>query len=285
MTTDPQKHHTTTDDIDLLLLLEGAIKFFRRYKWVYIIAVVLGLSSGFFVYKYLPKIYTSGMVVHSFLLTNQEQIQITENWSSLLGKGESGELAKIFNCSENILKRVKKIKAEEIQKVFSTVNPHGFTIKVNVTDNAVLDELQKGIVYGFENSEYVNERLDVKRARLKVLIDQTSTEIRKLDSTKKIIERIIAGKGAGSSAIIIDAASANRQLIEMNERMLAFKEELKFTNAVQVLQSFSKFRRPTGPKLIPWLVIGLMVFLSLAFLYSSFRSISEKMKSRSGTSK
>jgi hypothetical protein len=282
MTADPQKPHTPSDDIDLLLLIEGTMLFFRRYKWVYIIATVLGLLSGILVYKSLAKIYTSSMVVHSFLLTNQEQIRITENWSSLLGKGETGALATIFNCDESILRLVKKIKAEEIQKVFGTTNPHGFSIYVNVTDNSILDELQKGIVYGFENNEYVRDRLKTKRDRLTTLIEETGTEIKRLDSTKRIMESIIAGKAQSGSPIIIDGSSINRQLIEMNEKLLAYKEDLKYTSAVQVLQSFSKFRRPTGPKLVPWLVIGLMAFLSLAFLYTLYSSLREKIKKRSG---
>ena len=282
MTVDPQKlHNPPEDDIDLLLLIEKGILFFRKYKWIYITAIALGIVSGFFVYKKLAKIYTSEMVVHSFLLTNQEQIQITENWSHLLGNDEFAEMARIFNCDETILRRVKKLKAEEIQKVFSTANPHGFTITVNVTDNNILDELQKGIVYGFENNEYARDKLNTKRDRLKILIGETETEIKRLDSTKRIMENIIAGKAQSGSPIIIDGSSINRQLVEMNEKLLSYQEELKYTSAVQVLQSFSKFKKPTGPKLIPWLVIGIVAFLALAFVYTLYDSIKEKIRIRS----
>jgi len=50
---------------------------------------------------------------------------------------------------------------------------------------------------------------------------------------------------------------------------------------VQVLQSFSKFKKPTGPKLIPWLVIGIVAFLALAFVYTLYDSIKEKIRIRS----
>ena len=82
------------------------------------------------------------------------------------------------------------------------------------------------------------------------------------------------------SPLIIDAAGLNRQLIDMKEKKLAYEEELQFTNAVQVLQSFSKFRQPTGPNLIPWIIIGLLVFMSLAFLYTIYSSINEQLKAR-----
>jgi hypothetical protein len=281
-----QYRHTTSsnDDIDLLLLIERLILFFRRYSIVFIICVILGLASGFFMYRYLPTIYQSRMVVHSFLLTNQEQIKIIDNWNDLLAKDEYDELVATLHCPKDILPRVKKITAEEIQKVFSTTNPNGFTIEVNITDNAILDDLQNGLVYGLENTEYVKERLAARRASLGQLIDKTSTEIVRLDSTKKAIENIIEGKGKSSSSVIIEGATINRQLIDMNEKLLGYKDELKFTSSVQVYQGFSKFSRPIGPHLLPWLFIGIIVFVPLGFLFAFASSIEKRIKGRRDTS-
>jgi hypothetical protein len=280
MNADSKNEAGLSEDIDLFLLIERSICFFRKYRLIFFIAIVLGISSGFFFFLSIAKTYKSRLIVHSFLLTNQEEIQIVSNWNELLKKGERKTLSIAFNCDDSILRKVKRIKAAEIQQVFSQQNPNGFTIDVIVTDNSVLEELQKGLVYGFENSEYIKERLAVKKAALRELIDKTSAEIQKLDSTKKIVENIIGGKGKSSSSLIIDGSSVNRQLIEMNEKLLSFREGLQFTNAVQVLQSFGKFNRPDNPKLIPWLVIGLLVFLSLAYLYALIRSINEGLKTR-----
>jgi len=277
-----QYRHTssTDDDIDLLSLIERLMLFFRRYRLVFIICIILGLASGFFMYRYLPTIYQSRMVVHSFLLTNQEQIKIIDNWNDLLAKKEYDELAVTLHCPKDILPRVKKISAEEIQKVFSTTNPNGFTIEVNVTDNTILDDLRKALVYGLENTEYVKERLATRRASLNELVDKTSTEIVKLDSTKKAIENIIEGKGKSSSSLIIEGATINRQLIDMNEKLLGYKDELKFTAAVQVYQGFSKFDKPIGPHLLSWLFIGLIVFVPLGFLFAFAGSIENRIKRR-----
>jgi hypothetical protein len=269
-----------SEDIDLFLLIERSILFFRKYRWVFIIAIVLGIASGIYFYLTIPKTYRSRMVVHSFFLTNQEEIQIVNNWNDLLKKKEYDPLVKELHCDEALLHKVKLIKAKEIQQVFSQVNPNGFTIDVLVTDNGVLDELQKGLVYGFENNTYIKERLDVKKAAFRELIDKTSEEIQKLDSTKKIVENIISGKERSSPSLIIDGSSVNRQLIEMNEKLLSFRESLEFTKAIQVLQGFEKFSQPDGPKLIPWLVIGLLVFLSMGYIYALISSIKHGLKIR-----
>jgi prefoldin subunit 5 len=280
MNADLKNQGTIPEDIDLLLLIERAILFFSRYKWVYIIATAAGLALGSYFYFSLSKIYQSRLVIHSFLLTNQEEIQIANNWNDLLKKKEYSILAQTFHCPEDILYRLKRIKTDEIQKVYTPANPNGFVIEVNVTDNSILPELEKGIVYAYENGEYVKDRIEVKKANYTELIDKTTQEIKKLDSTKQTLENIIGGSGKSSSSLIIDGSSINRELIEMNEKLLSYKEALQFSNAVQVFQSFNQFREPVGPHLLPWLAIGLMLCYVLAFVYTLFSSIRRRLKYR-----
>ena len=116
------------DEIDLLALLERSILFFKKYKWIFLAAILLGLLLGFLRYRSLPRLYKSRLILHSIVLTNQNDIQIVANWNALLKSGGYAELAADFNCREDILPKVKQIKAEEIQKVFTPTNPNGFTI-------------------------------------------------------------------------------------------------------------------------------------------------------------
>lgn len=280
MTAETTNQDNQSEDIDLLVLVERSLLFFSKYKWAFILAIIAGLSLGYFVYRALPNIYKSRLIVHPFLLSNADEMEIVDNWSDLLSKREYTALASALNCREKILRKIKKIKAEEVMKVSAPANPNGFTIDVNTTDNSVLDELQAGIVYGLENSEYVRQRIAEKRRNLQELISTTSNEILKLDTIKKALENIIEGNKKSSSSLIIDGSSVNRQLIEMNEKLLSFRETLEFTNAIQVLQGFSKFKRPAGPRLIPWLVIGLACCLCIAYLYALISSVRKKLKQR-----
>jgi hypothetical protein len=280
MTAQAKTPPTESEDIDLLLLIERSILFFKRYLWVFVIALVAGVLLGLYFYRSLPTVYTSRMVVHSYILTNQEEIQVVGNWRNLLKKKEHQVLAEAFGCRPELLRDVKELKAEEIQKVYTPNNPNGFIIEVTITDNSILPELQKAIVYGFENSEYVSERLAVKRASLQELMDKTSIEIGKLDSTKQAIEHIITGTGRSPSSLILNSAGINRELIDMNEKFLSYKESLKFTNAIQVLQSFSQFKKPSGPKLFVWLFIGLVFCGCLAFVFTLFHSVRTRLKQR-----
>jgi hypothetical protein len=280
MNEETKNQHPPSEDIDLLLLVERTILFFRKFKWLFLIAILAGLASGYSIYRSLPKVYKSRLIAHSFLLTNQEEIQIIENWNELLSKHEYKALAAIFSCPENILYPLKEIKAEEIQKVFTPNNPNGFLIEVTVTDISILDQLQPAIVKGLQNNEYVNQRIALKQENLKLLIEKTTEEIQNLDSTKKRLEVILNANKELSSLLNIDLPGVSKQLVEMNEKLMGYKETLRFANAVEILQGFSKFNQPAGPKLFVWIFIGLISFLSLAYLYALFSSINEKMKMR-----
>lgn len=273
---------TNTEEIDILLLLERAILFFKKFRWIFLSALLAGIFSGWFFYKKLiPATYRSKLVLHSFILTNPEQIQIVNNWNSQLNQNEYASLSAALNCDESILRKTKSLKAKEIQQAFTPSNPNGFTIDAVVTDNGVLDSLQKAIISGFENGSYIKERLAVKRASLTELIDKTTAGIKRLDSLKESMEAIIGGNGRSSSPVIIDGSSTiSGQLVEMNEKLMNYKENLQFTSAVQVLQGFSKFNKPDGPKLLPWLAIGIFSFLTLAWAYAVISNISQKLRQR-----
>lgn len=273
------------DDIDLIVLLERAISFFKKYKWLFVAAIVIGLLAGYVRYRSLPVYYKSRLILQSVVLSNQNNIQIVAYWNTLLGNGQYTDLTEVFNCKKDILNKVKEIKADEIQKIFTPTNPNGFIVDVLVTDISILEDLQKGIVYGFDNSESVKDMLLVKRNNLQELIDKTGIEVKRLDSTKKTIDNILNGKGAGSSSFIVDASSVSRQLIDMNEKLLSYREELKFTNAVQVLQSFSKYKNLAGHNIFVSLFIGLASCLFIAYLCALFSSINQKLKSRGRHSK
>jgi len=151
-----------------------------------------------------------------------------------------------------------------------------------VTDFSLLDTLQKAIVYGLENNDYLKARMELKRANLRELIIKTTAEIEKFDLTKKRLEDILNGNEPPSSLSIIDITGLSKQLIEMNEKLMNYKQDLQFANALQILQGFSKFKQPAGPKLLVWLFLGLVFFLSIAYIYALTGSTMEKLRMRAG---
>jgi hypothetical protein len=271
---------SASEDIDLLVLAERCIIFFKKYRILFITATLIGLLSGLLLYKKIATTYTSRLLLHSSLLSNPEAIQIVGSWYQLLTKGEKKELANQFQCDPSILTKTKKIKAKEVQQVFNANNPNGFIVEATVTDNEILDSLQQAIVNGFENSVYVKERLATRRSALREMIEKLTSEISKLDSVKSAMADIIGGKGRSSSSVIIDGSRINQEWIDMNEKLYSLREQLQFMNAAQVLQGFQHIKEPAGPHLIPLLVIGVLFFLALAYGLAILHSVNARLKNR-----
>ena len=180
-----------SDDLDLITLFERVFFFFRNYGRLITMFSFIGIITGFVLYKVSPKQYTSTLLLHSFTLTNTEQINIIENWGELLKGEEFAVLAERLNCDPETIKKIKKVRAAEIQKLYIPNNPNGFMVEVWVEDNTVLDSLNRAFVYGLENSDYIKAKLANRRSNLALLYDKVKAEIIKLDSTKKYIEQNI----------------------------------------------------------------------------------------------
>ena len=274
------RQHNTQDDIDLINLLEKAVLFFRRYKIIFIIAIIAGISSGIFFYSISPNLYKSRIILHSSYLTNPEQIQIVDYWNELLKRGEYKVLAETLNCGEGMLQNLASLKAAEVQKVYTPENPNGFYIDATVKNNSILGELQNAIVYGLNNTEYVKQKSALRKENFRQLIDKVTIEIRKLDSIKTSIENIISNKEKNSSSLMIDVTGVNKELIEMNEKLLNYREQLKFAEGVQVLQGFVPLNITVGISLKVMIILGLILFLSLAYFFSLLSYLRDRLKKR-----
>jgi uncharacterized protein involved in exopolysaccharide biosynthesis len=275
-----QDNKMSPDDIDLLALLERTIRFFSRFKWALLSFLFAGLLLGYLFYLRLPTVYQSRLILHSFTLSNEDLIQVADNYNRLLKNGEIESLAGEMQIPATALKKVKQIKASQIQKVFTPNNPNGFYIDVYVTDNDVLPDLQKGIINGFENIDFIKRQLAIKKENFKWMIADVEKEITKLDSTKSEVERSLRGVRSAPASIMVDITGLNKQLIEMNEKLLGYRQDIQFLTAVQVLQGFNVFNKPAGPNLIVWLGLGALAGLVFGYATAIILATREKLRQR-----
>jgi hypothetical protein len=265
--------NNSSDDLDLAALIIKWFNFFRKYAWIIIGAPIAGAICGIALYASLPKVYSSKLVLESSLLSNDEEIQLIDNWDNLLNVDGYPLLAKFLDCDPGILKQLNHINTEPILKSGSTAS--AFIVEVLVKDTAVIESLERAILYGLENSTYVSQKIQIKKANLLEMITGTQLELARLDSTKKNIDEILTDKKKSSSSLMVNISDMNTQVVALREKLLTYQESLKFVNDIQVLQDFVKTKRPKQPKLSVLFVsgfgFGLLIGLGLS-LYRSFRA-------------
>ena len=276
--------NTASDDIDLINIVERAFLFFRRYRVVFIIAIMVGIALGCFRYYTSGKIYKSRLILHSSFLTNLEEIEIITYWNELLKRDEYKALAQSFNCDESLFHEVVSIEGSEILKNYSASNPNGFYIDARVKNNAILPGLQKALVYGLNNTEYVKQRLSLRKKDVETLIDKVTVEIQKLDSLKKSIETVITSKEKNATSLIFNIPGVNKEFIDMNEKLLNYREELQFSSSgIQVLQSFVPLNTPVSISLKVMILLGILFCLFIAVISTIVHSVSQRLKKRASS--
>jgi len=276
--------NTASDDIDLINIVERAFLFFRRYRVTFIIAIVAGIALGCFRYYTSGKIYKSRLILHSSFLTNLEEIEIITYWNELLKRDEYKALAQSFNCDESLFHEVVSIEGSEILKNYSASNPNGFYIDARIKNNAILPGLQKALVYGLNNTEYVKQRLSLRKKDVETLIDKVTVEIQKLDSLKKSIETVITSNEKNATSLIFNIPGVNKEFIDMNEKLLNYREELQFSSSgIQVLQSFVPLNTPVSISLKVMILLGILFCLFIAVISTIVHSVSQRLKKRASS--
>ena len=277
MTENKTNPEIRSDDIDLIGLLERVYLFFRRFRKVFFIAILAGILLGVIVYFLSPKLYQSKLILHSSYLTNQEEIEIIDYWNQLLQKNERKILNPILDCNEELLNKVISLEGAPILKTYSSTDPNGFYITATVSDNSILPELQMAIIYGLNNTEYVKQKNSEKKQDLQALIDNASFEAKKLDSLKNKIESSI---DKNPVPILLNVETINKDLINLNEKLVGYKTELRSLSSVQVLQGFIPLNTPISRSLKTSILLGVLFCLAIAYVFSLLKYVEDRLKQR-----
>lgn len=272
-----EHNSSNNDEIDLLKFLEKILRFFRSNIKFILGGILIGLVAGILYYIITPKKYEATMIVQSSILTNAEQIEVLKNWDGLIKKQEGEILARILNTNTDVISKFHMIEGVEILKLYVESNSIGFSINVLVSDTTILDTLQRSIIYGLANGEYIKSRVEAKTRDLHILIREVQSQIAQLDSTKRFVERQFSSQGRSGSSVILNLSDMNTQAVELNEKLLKYEDDLKFISPLQVLQSFIKYKKPSEPKLAICLTIGLISGFIIGYLLAFFNLISVRL--------
>lgn len=211
---------TPTDELDISALFQQAISFLRQYGKLLLVVALLGLLAGFVRYGKTPNLYTSSLVMQPNILTEPEQIAVINNWCDLIQKRERPILAKQFNVDISLLKKVESITADELQKIYAPKNFTAFTVNVVVRDTAVLQPLQKGMIYALENSAFVKEKLVSRKNILKSMMQIVQQEITRLDNMQQVVETSLQQPTATGSHIMLNVSGISQQIADLKEKKI-----------------------------------------------------------------
>lgn len=265
------------DEIDLFDLLLRGINAIRANFKLLIFLVLLGGALGALRYFTSRKIFENKMVITSGILTKSYSKILFDKLNKRLGEGHIEAVSHDLKISEKALLSVKRIQIEDIVKDPVEKESDRFIITVETYDQALLPELQKGLVYYLEENEFAKVRVEQNKKYMKQVLAKLDQEISDMEKFKsRLFEGDFLQTLRGN--IMFDPTVVNSKILELTKEKINLQNAFELANSVQVIEGFTPFEEPTKPRLLYSLIIGIGFGALLGGLILVIKSIRKLLK-------
>ena len=171
-------------------------------------------------------------------------------------------MSRLLNIENDEATNLRKIEVENIFGKNKRDEVNIFKIRVLVKDTKILPNLENGIVSYLEKNPYVKKRIELRKLSIESQLDYVRNELKEMENLK---EKVIAGQGilrdSQNNLVMFDPVSIYEQSLNLFKQELELQDNSKLIDNFQVMQPFTVFNRPVGPKLINALFIGILLSL------------------------
>jgi hypothetical protein len=265
-----------SDEIDLIELLIKGIGLIKANLVLIISFFVAGALLGFGYYYSSKKIFQNKMLVSSEILTESYCKSLIEDANRLIREGNYKLLSEQLGVTEEMAKEISSIAIKspltnEIE-IGKESDRKFFHVTLEVYDQEVLKDLQTGLVSYLENNEFVKTRVNQKKDYLKQTISKLEEEIKDLEILKSDVYSGEFFKKVNGNAEF-DPTTINSKIIELTKEKITLQHDLELANSVHVVDGFTRFQKPSKPKLSLSLAGGSLVGLTFVGILIVFKSI------------
>lgn len=263
--------------------IAGIVKFSLDNFLKIALFTILGITAGVGVFFFIKPVYSTHIALTSRRMTNDHCALLIQTLEDLNDHDENNVvLAKKLNITPEMALKIKNIEFnnynDKIQKLYkdSIVIKGPFKVFVKVYDTEILDSLQQGIINYLENNDYALKRKIIDENGLQLLKADINKEITALDSLKKIVSKSIIPQSSGTGIILgqpINPIDVFQKAIDLFNNKLNVQERIALNDNIEVLEGFTKFTKPSWPKLWVTSLIGAITGYLMGVVFSyRFRS-------------
>ena len=232
-----------TEELNLSELFSNFVKFNSRNKKFILIFMAIGVLSVILFQKFKTPYYETKAICMSGIseYERQEQIEDLSQRTAIdlinhlqinIENKEFNQLSKVLGIDSKTARTIKKIEAEQLyqqnmDEKFYALNK--FEILLIVYDNTKLSDIQNGLIYYFENNDFVRNYHEKYLESNVNLISNIENEIQllgniRIEGAKNNLDvssvNIISGKEGKELSNQIVSLSHLREEIKMNQALL-----------------------------------------------------------------
>lgn len=264
-------------EIDLLALFLQGINIIRANFWLIVLFFCLGTALGVGYYYSSKKVYESTMVISSGILTRSYSENLFDRVIRHRREMNLAAVTSLLGVSEKTAMSIADIDIKNVSKADDLKDPDKFIITVYVLDQEVLPELQKGLIHYIENNEFVKIRVEQNRNYIKQTLATLEQEIKDMEEFK---QKIVSGEffQVAKGNVMFDPTTVNSKILDLTKEKINLQNGLALSSSVHVIEGFSKFQRPSSPKLSISMIAGSFVGLFFVGALIAFKSIRRLVK-------
>lgn len=265
------------DEVDLMQVFLRILNAIRANFWLIVLFFVIGTILGLAYYYSSNKVYESKMVISSAILTSSYTEAMVDKINRHRSESNSKVIKELLNCSDTTAKSLLKLEIDKLSQVDDLKEADKFIVTAHVLNREVFPDLQEGLLFYLENNEYVKVRVAQNKKYLQQMLAKVDAEIKDMEEFKdKLSSGTFFERARGN--VMFDPTTVNSKILDLTKERLNLQNSLELSNSVQVIEGFTKFERPSSPRLFVSLISGSFVGLFFVGVFIAIKSIRKVLR-------
>ena len=274
------------EELNLRKTFTDFVNFISRNKKILFLFVFIGIASVVLFQKLKPAYYDTKAICMSGISEYERLEQLEElsqrtavdliNYLQInIYNKDYAELSSLLNISKEIAAKIKHIEAEQLyqqdmNEKFYALNK--FEIRLSVFDNTTIDDIQEGLIFYFNNNNFIKEYHKMYISSNNRLMDDIAQEMNVL--SKMRIEG--AKNNLDLSSVNIISGKEDKTISNQIISLAQLKEEIN-TNQLLLkplffVQDFSKTNK-TERDILLWSFVGGFLSFLISLLVCFIKEI------------
>ncbi len=275
------------DELNLKDLFTRLILFIsRNFKLIFGI-IFIGVISVILYQKFKTPYYETKAICMSGI-SEYERVEYEEDWLQRTAidlvnhleinveNRDYQALSRSLGIDIKTASNIKKIEAEQLyqkdmHEEFFTLNK--FNILLKVYDKNIIADVQEGLIYYFNNNNYVNELYKRFKKSKQRVIEDVNNEMKLLKEIR--LKGIVDNTNFSSSLKVVNGyekSTINNQITILSEYREKIRTQKEILKPLSFVQEFARVSKKEDDILI-WSLIGGVISFLLAMFISRVREI------------
>lgn len=275
------------DELNLKDLFTRLILFISRNFKLILGIIFIGVISVILYQKFKTPYYETKAICMSGI-SEYERVEYEEDWLQRTAidlvnhleinveNRDYQALSRSLGIDIKTASNIKKIEAEQLyqkdmHEEFFTLNK--FNILLKVYDKNIIADVQEGLIYYFNNNNYVNELYQRFKKSKQRVIEDVNNEMKLLKEIR--LKGIVDNTNFSSSLKVVNGyekSTINNQITILSEYREKIRTQKEILKPLSFVQEFARVSKKEDDILI-WSLIGGVISFLLAMFISRVREI------------